>query len=162
MSSFIKNIHVQLVFLCIIIIFVDQITKLLVINFFDNRLSTHTVRLTFFFNITLAWNYGISFGIFNSSEQNQIIFLVLSTCFIMLFLYCYLRNLFINKLSIALIISGAIGNIIDRIHHGAVVDFIDFHLYDHHWPAFNIADTAIVIGAFLMIFFNEALTKRYA
>jgi len=89
-----------------------------------------------------------------SNFMNINFFMIIVTSSIILFLFFWFqktknRNL---SLSLSLIISGAIGNLIDRLSHKAVVDFIDFHIGNFHWPAFNFADTYITIGAFIYVF----------
>lgn len=128
---------------------IDQITKLLVLNY----KALLPIKVFSFFNIVLAWNRGISFGMFNN--HNSIVFWILTLLAvgIVFFLFLYMRSQTRQgkRLFIALVIGGAIGNIIDRIWHGAVVDFLDFHLYNYHWPAFNVADSAIVVGVLLLM-----------
>ena len=63
---------------------------------------------------------------------------------------------------LSMIMGGAIGNIVDRFWHGAVVDFLDFHLYNYHWPAFNVADSSIVIGVFLLMLDNYFDEKNHS
>ncbi len=142
---------IKLVLLAFIVVSLDQITKYQVLSFFiNNQMRVQEVSL--FFNITLVWNHGISFGLFNEASQNQIILITIST-----FIIIGLIILFIKSkdpkvaLPIGLIIGGAIGNIIDRFMYGAVVDFLDFYFKQYHYPAFNIADSCIVIGALLLM-----------
>lgn len=106
-----------------------------------------------FFNLSIVLNRGISFGMFSGTEAWLPLFLILSTSFIVLVLAFWLlraRERFII-LSLGIIIGGALGNIIDRVRYGFVVDFLDFHLGDYHWPAFNIADTAVFIGVVILV-----------
>jgi signal peptidase II len=67
-----------------------------------------------------------------------------------------------SALAIGLVLGGAIGNVIDRLRHGAVVDFLDFHLSGYHWPAFNLADSAIVVGALLLVAESFMVKKKEA
>ena len=109
--------------------------------------------ITPFFNIVLTWNSGISFGIFSNQGSFSVIILSTLATLIVFFLAVWLMKAVNKKLIIGLIciIGGAIGNIIDRVYHGAVIDFLDFHIKSYHWPAFNVADSCIFIGATLII-----------
>lgn len=108
-------------------------------------------------NIIKVENYGISFGLFAGSNffvKKLIIIFNISICCYLLFLLKikdeYKKpNLFL--VSISMIISGAIGNVFDRIKFGYVRDFIDFHVFNKHWPAFNIADSCICVGVGLWV-----------
>lgn len=66
----------------------------------------------------------------------------------------------VHRLGIALVIGGAIGNVFDRFRFGAVFDFLDFHIFGFHWPAFNIADSAIVIGVFILMIYTFLFEKN--
>ena len=111
------------------------------------------VPVTDFFNLVLVWNTGVSFGIFRSGgEVGRWVLTGLAlviTCVLLFWLRRERR--FWPRLAIWLIIAGALGNVFDRIRFGAVVDFLDFHLFGYHWPAFNIADSVIVVGAVLLV-----------
>jgi len=106
-----------------------------------------------FFNTVLVWNRGVSFGMLSEHPEWMPLILTGFTSIITLVLLIWLwraeRGLTIFGL--ALIIGGAIGNIIDRVRYGAVVDFLDFHIAQYHWPAFNIADSSIFIGVVLLV-----------
>ena len=110
-------------------------------------------EVTGFFNLVLVWNHGMSFGLFAHSEQSRTLILLLVTLGIIGALCVWLwrnppRHV---ALALGLIIGGGLGNIIDRLRHGAVVDFLDFHLAGWHWPAFNVADSCIFVGVVLLI-----------
>src|SRR5574344_2077114 len=105
-------------------------------------------------NITKVWNTGVSFSMFNNYGNAGTIFLSLFALVVVAFLLHWMWNEQ-NKLKIAalgLIVGGALGNVADRVRFGAVMDFIDFHYADLHWPAFNLADSFICVGACLLIF----------
>lgn len=110
--------------------------------------------LTDFFNLTLAYNFGAAFSFLAEAGGWQRIFFTLLACAIsgwisvMLWRHPEKR---LQNWALALIMGGAIGNVIDRIAHGAVVDFLDFHAGGLHWPTFNLADTGICMGAALLI-----------
>ncbi len=102
-------------------------------------------------NFVMVWNRGVSFGMFGD-VGSAMAFCALSILIcIPLSVWMAVAEKKIVALSLALIIGGALGNVIDRIRFGAVADFIDVYAGQWHWPAFNIADSAIVIGAVLLI-----------
>lgn len=103
-----------------------------------------------FFNLVMVWNKGVSFGML--AGHDAWLALVIFTFGMLVFLSLWLwRNAEpLVALALGLAIGGASGNLIDRFHYGAVADFFDFHLYGNHWPAFNIADSAIVLGVIII------------
>lgn len=111
-----------------------------------------------FLNIVMVWNKGVSFGLFSAdglfNKYALIVVALLVSGFMAFGLYRATRKP--AAIAFALIIGGAIGNVIDRFRFGAVADFVDVHVNNWHWPAFNIADSAIVIGACLLVY--DALT----
>lgn len=111
-------------------------------------LGFYTTPITPFFNIVMVWNHGVSFGLFNrESESGPLILTAVSGLICAAFLYLLWRSTSrFQSLMIACIIGGAIGNIIDRLRFGAVIDFLDFHAFGYHWPAFNLADSLICLG----------------
>ncbi len=106
-----------------------------------------------FFNIAMVWNKGISFGMFNQDASYAAIILVgISVLISLIFLIMLLRSpVSLQSLGIAMIIGGAMGNVIDRLRFGAVIDFLDFHIGDWHWPSFNVADSCICVGVGVLI-----------
>ncbi len=106
-----------------------------------------------FFDLVLTWNRGISFGMFNSGSpyNNWLLSAVALIIVAVLGVWLKRAEAKLTATALGLIIGGAIGNVIDRVHLGAVIDFLDLHLAGYHWPAFNIADSAITIGAILLI-----------
>jgi signal peptidase II len=111
------------------------------------------VIVTDFFNLVRAMNRGISFGLFNNSDDaNRFVFSVLAAGLISaLIVWLYRCHNTLFAVAIGFVIGGAVGNVLDRLHYGGVVDFLDFHLGDVHFWAFNLADSAITIGVALMI-----------
>ena len=108
------------------------------------------IEITSFFDVVLVWNTGISFGMFSGGNQ-PLIFTAISSVVIVILLGWLAKNP--SKLmacAIGSIVGGAIGNVIDRLRFGAVTDFLDFHIGNYHWPAFNIADACIFIGVVLL------------
>ena len=114
----------------LILIFLDQVTKWWIINYVMQPIKI--LPITPFFNIVLTWNSGISFGIFSNQGEFSVIILSTLAILIVFFLAVWLIKAENRKLIIGLIfiIGGAIGNIIDRVYHGAVIDFLDFHAWE--------------------------------
>ncbi|HEY8189191.1 MAG TPA: signal peptidase II [Micavibrio sp.] len=106
-----------------------------------------------FFDIVMVWNKGISFGFFNDhGDYGPMLLISLAAVIIVLFGVWLSRTASAAvAASLALVIGGALGNVLDRIRFGAVADFLDFHLGNLHWPAFNVADSAICIGIALLL-----------
>ena len=133
-----------------------SINKINLNNCFPNfNLTTSIKVLAFvnnFLNFIPVWNKGISFGLL-SDLININFFMIIVSSTIALFFFIWFIKTQNNKLIISLtfIISGALGNIIDRFNHKAVVDFIDVHINNLHWPTFNLADSYITLGAFIYI-----------
>ncbi len=135
-----------------IIVPFDQLTKF----YIDSRFQLYesVTVLENFFHITYLRNKGAAFGIL-SDNAVRIPFFITVTLLATVGILWYLRRLAdrqrVLQISLSLIFAGAAGNLIDRIRYGEVIDFLDFHWYQHHWPAFNIADSAITIGVGLML-----------
>jgi signal peptidase II len=109
--------------------------------------------VTPFFNLVLTGNRGMSFGLFNTNAaMNTAVFTILAAV-IVVALILWLRRAAspMVRLALGLIIGGAVGNVIDRVARGAVVDFLDFHLGTWHWFAFNVADAAICLGVVALL-----------
>lgn len=107
-----------------------------------------------FFHIAYVRNKGAAFGILAGSAWRIPFFVgiaVVAALAILWYLHRTRDDQTVLQVALALIFAGAIGNLIDRIRLGEVIDFIDVHWYQHHWPAFNVADTAICVGVGLMI-----------
>lgn len=134
-----------------LVVLLDQISKWWIVS--DVMNPPQTIEVTPFFNIVLTHNRGVSFGLFAAGSPMEKWVLVAVAIGISLFLLRWLwkEQLFLSALALGLIVGGAVGNVIDRVRIGAVIDFLDFHAYGTHWPAFNVADTAIFIGAALLI-----------
>lgn len=128
------------------VVFLDQLTKNWILSFF--AAGHEPVTLTFFLKIILAFNRGVSFSLFSQETQQGVYLLTGVTCLIVLVLGFWLVKSrdFLLSAGLGLIIGGAIGNIIDRLRIGAVVDFLYFHWQEYSFPAFNIADCAITLG----------------
>ena len=114
-----------------------------------------------FFNIVFTWNPGASFSMLRTVGEVAPIIIISATAFIigLITYYLFARAPGYERAPLALIVGGAIGNLVDRVRFGAVVDFLDFHVGGWHWPAFNIADMCIVIGVAWLIL-NFILARR--
>jgi len=135
-----------------LILFLDQGTKILAEYYLE---LYRQVEILPFMNLTLMQNEGAAFSFLADAGGWQRWFFVVLTVVITVFLLRWLRSLSEDErwlaIAIALIIGGAIGNLIDRVQYGYVIDFLDFHALGWHWPAFNIADSAIFIGATIVV-----------
>lgn len=138
--------------LSLAIIIADQISKTVMVNWLD---LYERVAVLPFFNLTLAHNTGAAFSFLAGAGGWQRWFFVALAVVISLVLVIWLKRLAqtakLEAISLALIIGGAIGNVIDRLVYGYVIDFLDVYVGTYHWPAFNIADSAICVGAVLLI-----------
>tara|TARA_A100001011_G_scaffold272680_1_gene281946 strand:- start:87 stop:569 length:483 start_codon:yes stop_codon:yes gene_type:complete len=152
-----KNIT-YLFFLFLFLVFFDQLTKGLVINKLELYESTNLLP---FLNFTFVVNYGFAFGFLNNPTLNQLVVSLVILSIIIYFLYLLIKTQDqIFRFSLVLILSGALGNFLDRILRGFVIDFIDIYISDYHWPAFNLADSWITIGFMILIFNILFLNKK--
>ena len=154
-----KNIGIfNLLLILITFVFLDYASKLWAIeNLF---IKYQSIKLTSFLSMTPVWNSGISFGFFQDfGEIGRYGFTIFAFLVSIWLIFSSFKMPRYSSLGFILIASGAIGNAIDRIIYGKVVDFIDFYIDDLHWPAFNLADTIIFIGAFLFLF-NQFFTAE--
>ena len=138
-----------------LVVILDQMTKLLILK---NLPLYHSITvIPGFFNITHIHNPGGAFGFLahQPSSVRNFLFILLSSfavCFIFYFYKNTNRTHPLLASGFALILGGAIGNLIDRIRFGEVVDFLDVYVRNYHWPAFNVADSAITVGVTIFIF----------
>lgn len=132
------------------LILTDQLLKLWVLA--ELFSPPRVIPVTSFFNLVPVWNKGISFGLL-ATHPDLVRFATIIIAILVVIWLARHMQLYppLVKLAAAGIIAGAIGNMIDRIAYGMVVDFLDFHLAGMHWPAFNIADMAISCGVFLWV-----------
>ena len=137
--------------IALLTILFDQLSKWWILNV--TMVPPRIIPVTSFFDLVLVHNRGASFGIFSDApgwaSVALIVFAILIS--IALAIWMWRVNETLLAVALALVIGGAVGNVIDRIRFGAVVDFLDFHVAGWHWPAFNIADSAITIGVILLI-----------
>lgn len=138
-----------IIILSIILLIVDQISKLLVVKLIDINHAIEIIKN--FFYLTYTHNTGAAFSILTG----QRIFLILVAVVILIIIFNYLiKNKVegkINTLAFSLIIGGSLGNLLDRIIRGYVVDFLDFKIFGYNFPVFNLADTFIVVGVLLLL-----------
>ncbi len=136
----------------------DQLTKWAIVS--QVMTPPRIIEITPFFNLMLGWNRGVSFGLFDASSPYAPWIFSTVSLVISVALLGWLYNVrrIMPALALGLIVGGAVGNVIDRIRFGAVTDFLDFHLAGYHWPAFNLADSAITVGVALL--FADALFRR--
>lgn len=140
--------HFLLLIIILLFIVIDQSSK-----HYVELLYIEPIPVFDWLSILLVYNKGISFGFFSESTVALRWILISFTSIIALVvcIYAFREQNFIMRFAFGLISGGAIGNIIDRLSsRKAVVDFIDFHIGDWHWPTFNIADSFIAVGAFLL------------
>jgi signal peptidase II len=140
------------------IVVADQFAKFAAVQYLA---LGKAVAVTPFFNLVLVYNSGAAFSILSDAAGWQralfIAIALIASAWIVWLLRKYPhQRLF--ALALSLVLAGAVGNVIDRIAFGAVIDFLDFHAWGYHWPAFNVADSAITCGAALLVW--DALRPR--
>jgi len=150
--------NLNLLIFSIFLLIFDQVSKAMIVSQFD---LYESIPVSPFFNLTFVVNYGFAFGFLNSPSLNQIIVSVVILFIIIYFLYLLIKTQDrVFRICLVLILSGALGNFIDRIYRGYVVDFIDIYVFNYHWPAFNIADSCISVGFVILIFNILFLNKK--
>jgi signal peptidase II len=149
-----------------LVVIVDQTVKIGVLAQSD-WLANESRPLTPFLDLALRWNKGISFSLFaHDSLTGRVSLLILTLSVIGLLAWWLWRSQFgLSAAGLGLIIGGALGNAIDRIIHGAVVDFLDLHAFGRHFFVFNVADAAINVGVLLLLLdllpFSRATTGKH-
>ncbi|MCC4300104.1 signal peptidase II [Aurantimonas coralicida] len=142
---------------------VDQVSKWSIINVVMN--PPRVIPVTGFFSLVLGHNTGVSFGLFGGAPPWVLMAFALA---LMVPLVAWMKRTDRRLVAVALglIVGGALGNVVDRLRHGAVTDFLDFHVAGYHWPSFNMADVGIVCGVGLLLLEgflpekNAALSRR--
>jgi signal peptidase II len=139
-------------YLLALVVLIDQLTKWWIIGEVM-RQGAHVEPINVYLNLVLQRNKGVTFGAFNNNHKYMPFFLVAVAAVILIFLGRWLWRTTSSLVAFALglIMGGAIGNVIDRLRLGGVVDFLDFHYQNYHWYAFNVADAAIVTGVTLLL-----------
>ena len=145
----------KLVFTAAAVVAGDQVTKAAVLHLLP--LHADIAVIPGFFNITHVMNPGGAFGFLAKAHEQvrQLMFLGVSFCALALVFYLYWTTPDRFKwlaAAFGLIFGGAVGNLIDRLRFGAVVDFLDIYVHQWHWPAFNVADSAITVGVSIFLF----------
>ena len=130
----------------------DQLTKYLVSVHISR---VHPFRIVPFFQIVYVENRGAAFGLFQSLGNG--VFIGISILAVLIVLYLMIKEKE-NPYIMSLVLSGALGNLIDRLRLGYVVDFLDLHIGTHHWPAFNLADSCLTVG--LVLLFLKMFLKK--
>jgi signal peptidase II len=137
--------------IAILVILSDQLSKIAITKLFTYGQSR---VVTSFFNLVLAYNKGAAFSFLSTESGWQRYFFTGIGIAAALFIIYLLKRHAGQRLfcwALSLVLGGALGNVIDRIMYGHVIDFLDFHIGNWHWPAFNVADSAICVGAALFV-----------
>jgi signal peptidase II len=150
------NAKFKLVAICVLsIVIVDQVSKLIV----DRTMPLHhsIPVIDNFFSLTYIRNTGAAFGIFaGAAAELRLPLLVLFSVLAIGFIVTMLKRLPDKEtgliIALAFVLGGAIGNLIDRVIYGEVIDFLDFYWSDYHWPAFNLADSFITVGVLITVY----------
>ena len=132
-------------------IIIDQITKIYIDRSMQLYDSIPVVEN--FFHITYVRNKGAAFSFLSNASWRLPFFITVSIIAALVILVAFRKlrdDQRLAQISLAMIFSGAVGNLIDRVRLGEVIDFLDVHWYRHHWPAFNVADSLICVGVFLL------------
>ena len=137
----------------LLVVCLDQATKFAVLK--GLRVYESVPLMDGFFNLVHVRNRGMAFGFMNRSDMNLgfwiLVFATIIAIFLLLFWFYHMKGESNwTTLGLSLILGGAVGNLIDRVRLHEVIDFLDFHVGPWHWPAFNVADAAITVGAFIV------------
>jgi signal peptidase II len=153
----IKNRYLILIVIVGIIFPIDQLTKLYIDRHLELNQSLEIIEN--FFNISYIRNSGAAFGLLGGMDNPFLPIFFISISFVAIILILVLlrrieKNWIFFTVCLSLILAGALGNMVDRIFRGEVIDFLDFYIFSFHWPAFNVADSAITVGG-LLLFFHQ-------
>lgn len=140
-----------------LVLLTDQVSKYWVLHG-AHLADGHVLVLLPVLNLVLVWNHGITFGMFASAGSKIILATIATAVIICLFIWLWRSDTWLKTLAIGAITGGAIGNVADRLHYGAVVDFIQAHIGAWSWYVFNISDSAIVCG--VVVLMAESLLRR--
>ncbi len=137
--------------LAALVIVLDQISKYVIVTVVMQ--PPQVIPVTGFFNLVLTWNRGVSFGLLSDSPLALPVILIGVALAIATILVVWMvrTDRLYTALCLGLIVGGAVGNSVDRWRYGAVVDFLDVHVGGWHWPAFNVADSAITVGVLFLV-----------
>jgi len=166
MENILKNkIFLKSLLIAFVVAVLDLLSKRVVFAILENMAVRDMVeypQITVlpFFNIVYVWNRGVSFGMFNDIENAHLILSILQfSVALVISIWMYRNKNTILMWPLGLIVGGALGNVIDRVRNGAVADFLDFHIANYHWPAFNVADSCVFIGVAIIVFYDIFLKK---
>ncbi|WP_457643054.1 signal peptidase II [Persephonella sp.] len=146
------------------VIFLDLFTKELAVRFLSETGKVSVIPG--FFDLTLVWNRGAAFGILAEAPEyirKLVLIGASSIAAVVTVVYAFVKRNSLSYweiVSLSLIAGGAVGNLYDRIFIGAVRDFFDFYIKNHHWPAFNVADSAISVGIFMFVVYELFFKKK--
>jgi signal peptidase II len=142
----------MLLLIASLVVVVDQATKWLIVQNF--RMHEALPVIPDFFDLVYVRNKGAAFGIF-ADTGFRVPFLLTTTMVAVVFLVWFYRQLkpeqVLSRSALSMVLGGAVGNLIDRLRLGEVIDFLDVHWFQHHWPAFNVADSAICVGVGMLL-----------
>ncbi len=153
-----KKFIIGVIFILSLTILLDQLTKYIafIVLFKDKQV----LIINHYLNFRPVWNDGISFGMLQGYGNFGRISFIIIAISISLWIILYSRKLnIIGFVGYNMIAGGALGNVIDRLIHGKVIDFIDLHYKEYHWPTFNMADSFIFIGVLLFVY-NELIVLK--
>ena len=142
--------------LALLVFIVDQAHKWWMLNIYDID-ARQPVSFTPILDLVLAWNKGISYGLFNNNSQGVLVALSLIVCSVLWLWLCRTHRP-VTVAALGLVIGGALANALDRLIHGAVADFFQLHWGHWNWYVFNLADVAIVAGVALLLY--ESFRER--
>lgn len=152
MLNLFKNTGLRFIWISVLAVIFDQWSKTAVVEGMDLYQS---IQITGFFNLTYVHNYGAAFSFLYDAGGWQRYFLSAVAIIVSLVILWWLKQAskqqVLLPVAFSFILGGALGNVFDRMAHGYVIDFLDFYYGNYHWPAFNIADSVIFIGAALLI-----------
>jgi signal peptidase II len=140
-----------IIFICFLL---DRLTKIYTIKFLiENKIDNYYINE--FFNLTLTWNRGIAFGLFQSEDLFYHLISFLIFLIILLIIFFIIKSKLIFEIVLySMITGGALGNFFDRIYYRAVPDFIDLHYQNFHWFTFNVSDICISVAIILLLIFD--------
>ena len=144
-----------------VVLLLDQLSKYWILAVYDLPAKA-SVEILPFFSLTMVWNKGISLGLFQADGEFGRWVLIAVTGIVTIFLTFWLAKAHGNvlKLALGLVIGGAVGNIIDRMRFGAVVDFVHLHAFDYSFYVFNVADAAITFGVLCLLLDAYLVSKE--
>ncbi|MCK5850173.1 MAG: signal peptidase II [Kiritimatiellae bacterium] len=140
------------------IVLIDQVTKYLVMDHIP--LHRQIPIIDGFFSLVHVHNTGAAWGMLRGLNGYLIALSIIVLIIMTLFRRVIMEDVFFQRIAAGLIIGGIIGNLFDRLHFGRVIDFLDFHLYGNHFPSFNVADSAICVGAGIYILSQIISAKK--